>query len=230
MHFPFFFSLSVAAINRGCGGAWLLSEEPPSHASKSRRVRWITMSFLTKRIIFLPHLRGEINKWVLCRGWSAEGWLVVASNVQRERETSGLVFTCAEIDGGWSCAHVDYCFSSQLLIVGQNLQRDQSLPSGRTHSSRGDVIEGFWSRNQLFPGWSLPCHWSQHFGNAAVSLVGLFRWRPPRSLQHASAVSVKQCSRAGHCSSNVSLTCSANRNQQASSQRRSLVRWFKCAD
>lgn len=109
-------------------------------------------------------------------------------------------------------------------------ERDQSLPSGPTRSSRGDVIEGFWSRNQLFPGWSLPCHWSQHFGNAAVSLVGPFRRRPPRSLQHASAVSAEQCSRARHCSSNVSLTCSANRSQQASSRRRSLIRSFKCAD
>lgn len=121
-------------------------------------------------------------------------------------------------------------FFSQLLIVGLNFQRDQSLPSGPTRSSRGDVIEGFWSRNQLFPGWSLPCHWSQHFGNAAVSLVGPFRRRPPRSLQHASAVSAEQCSRARHCSSNVSLTCSANRNQRASSRRQSLIRSFKCAD
>lgn len=58
-----------------------------------------------------------------------------------------------------------------------------------------------------------------------------FRRRPPRSLQHASAVSAKQCSCARHCPSNVSLTCSANRNQQASFAGREprtviLVRWL----
>lgn len=42
--------------------------------------------------------------------------------------------------------------------------RDQSPPLGPILRSQGDVIEGFWSREQLFPGRSLLRHWRQHCG------------------------------------------------------------------